>query len=97
MPDPDMELLSRAEQHVVADVGVRDCWGFVIEGIRLGWLNRSKVRKLISQLQEHEDYGLDELLFELRDDRLRVSLLDDHAECARAAMLEELELLVNLL
>ena len=90
-----MQFLSRAEQHIPSDADVRDCWGFVVEGIRLGWLNPNKVRKLIGHLRAHEDYGLDELLFELRDNRLHVSLLDDNAECASDAMLEELELLLN--
>jgi hypothetical protein len=94
MPDPDTKLLARAEQQIPADPGVRDCWGFVIEGIKLGWLNENKVRKLIGHLRQHEDYGLDELLFEEVNERLRVSFLDDSAECSPGAMIEELEALL---
>jgi len=95
MPDPDMQLLAHAERQVPSDPGVRDCWGFVVEGIRLGWLSSAKIQKLIGHLREHEDYGLDELIFEQRDDLLHVSLLDDHAECASASMIKELELLLS--
>ena len=95
MPAPDKQLLAQAEQHIPADPGVRECWGLVIEGIKLGWLIPNKLRKLIGHLREHEDYGLDELLFEEVNDRLRVSFLDDSAECSLAAMIEELESLLS--
>lgn len=94
MPDPNMQLLARAEQHIPTDPDVRDCWAFVIEGIKLGWLSPNKVRKLIGHLRQHEHYGLDELLFEEVDDRLRVSFLDNRAECSTVTMIEELESLL---
>jgi hypothetical protein len=94
MPDTDMHLLALAEQQIPTDLGVRECWGFVIDGIKLGWLNSNKIQKLINQLRQHEDYGLDELLFEHINDHLRVSFLTDAAECTPAALVKELELLL---
>jgi len=73
MPDPDMQLLAHAERQVPSDPGVRDCWGFVVEGIRLGWLSSAKIQKLIGHLREHEDYGLDELIFLPNAEILRVA------------------------
>ena len=95
MPAPDTELLTKAEHHIPADPGVRDCWGFIVEGIKLGWLDRDNIRELIGYLQNHEHYGLDELLFEEVGDCLRVSFLDDSAECASDIMINELERLVT--
>lgn len=95
MPDLDMALLAKAEQMTPLDPDVRNCWAFVIEGIRLGWLNPNKIRKLIGHLRQHEDYAIDELAFDEIDGRLRVSFLDDRAECAPKAMIEELETLVD--
>jgi len=94
MPDPDAQLLALAERRVPADPGVRDCWGFVIEGIRVGWLDRGEIRELIDYLRDHHHFGVEELLFEKDGDHLRVSFLDDRAWCSPAAMLEELEALI---
>jgi hypothetical protein len=94
MPDIDTPLLVQAGQRIPADLDVRECWGFVIEGIKLGWLSSYKIQKLVNQLRHHEDYGIGELLFEHIDDRLRVSFLSDSAECTSAALIKELELLL---
>jgi len=94
MPNTDMHLLARAEQQTPADLGVHECWGFITEGIKLGWLNAETIQKLISQLRRQEDYGLDELLFEQINDHLRVSFLTDIAECAPIELIRELELLL---
>jgi hypothetical protein len=94
MPDPDTRLLALAEERVPADIGVRECWSFIVEGIKLGWLNPDKIRKLIEHIRQHEDYAIDELAFDELDDRLRVSFLDDSSECSPAAMIDELESLL---
>jgi hypothetical protein len=97
MPTPDLELLQQLQQHTPADARVRDCWGFVTEGVKLGWMDRDAIRELMRCLRQHEHLGLDELLFEEIGDHLRVSFLDDHAECSPVAMVEELEALLKTL
>jgi hypothetical protein len=91
MPTPDMELLQQLQQHTPADAQVRDCWGFLAEGVKLGWIDRDVIRELVQRLGQHEHLGLDELLFEEIGDNLRVSFLDDYAECSPVAMVKELE------
>jgi hypothetical protein len=95
MPPTDSVLLEHAQQRVPQDEGVRDCWKFIIQGIKVGWLSRSEIREVVGHLSRHEDYGLDELLFEEVDERLRISFLDDWAECSPAAMIDELRELLQ--
>lgn len=97
MPTPDMELFEQLQRHTPADAQVRDCWGFLAEGVRLGWVDRDALRELTQRLRQHEHLGLDELMFEEIGDNLRVSLLDDHAECSPVAMVEELEAFLEAL
>jgi hypothetical protein len=68
---------------------------FIIQGIKVGWLSRSAIREVIGRLSRHEDYDLDELLFDEIDDRFRISFLDDWAECSPAAMIDELRELLD--
>jgi hypothetical protein len=95
MPAPDDGLLRAAQDRMPSDDGIRACWDFVVEGLKVGWLNRARLQELIGYLRRHEHYGLDELLFEEIGDNLRASFLSDSAECSPAAMIDELEALLS--
>jgi hypothetical protein len=91
MPTPDMQLFQQIQQYVPTDAGVRDCWGFLTEGVKLGWIDLDALQELTERLEQHEHLGVEELLFEEIGDNLRVSFLDDYAECGPDVMIQELK------
>lgn len=95
MSEPQAALLRRARQQISRDPRVRDCWELVVHAIELGWLDRDELTELIEQLGHGRDAAIDELTFAHLGDQLRISLLDDHATCAPAAMLAALTELVT--
>jgi hypothetical protein len=94
MADAHLHLLERARRTIPADPAVRSCWAFVVEGIQVGWLTRREIDKLVAFLRDGRDWTTDELVFEHRDFVVRVSFLDDHAECSPAELAKELEALL---
>lgn len=95
MSTSDHGLLRAAQHRLPSDEAVRECWDFVVAGLKVGWLNRATLQELIGYLRRHEHYGVDELLFEELGGNLRVSFLGDWAECSPAAMIDELEALLS--
>ena len=89
MPDT-MDLLARAKQYSPADPEIAACWGLVVKGIDVGWLDLDEIRELVEHLRGHRDFGIEELLFAHLGERLRVSFLDDQATCSPPAMIEAL-------
>jgi NhaP-type Na+/H+ or K+/H+ antiporter len=85
-----MNLSARAKQYAPRDPDAATCWGLVMKAIDVGWLDSDELRELISHLQDHRDFGIEELLFAHVGDRLRVSFLDDKASCSPAAMIAAL-------
>jgi hypothetical protein len=81
---PDKDLLRAAQHRGRSDDGIRECWDFVVEGLKVSWLNRATLQEWIDHLRRHEHYGLDELLFEEIGDNLRGAFLGDWAECSPA-------------
>jgi hypothetical protein len=75
------ELTAAARTLVPADRESADCWRFVIQGLEIGWLDDEELVDLARHLREGRDFGVEELLFAHLGDRLRVSFLDDAAEC----------------
>ncbi|WNG20922.1 hypothetical protein [Cystobacter fuscus] len=94
MPNPDSTLLARAERRLPIDKEVLKCWPCVLQGLELGWLGRDEIRELLAELRQENSYGVQELQFEHRGDRLHVSFLDQQAVCSPAAMIKELEALI---
>jgi hypothetical protein len=91
---PNSHLLDLAQRTVPADPAVRDCWSFIVQGIEVGWVTERGIDKLVAFLRDGRDWTTDELVFEHRDDVVRVSFLDDHAECSPAELAKELEALL---
>jgi hypothetical protein len=85
-----MNLSARAKQYAPRDPDAATCWGLVVKAIDVGWLDSDELRELVSHLQDHRDFGIEELLFAHVGDRLRVSFLDDKASCSPAAMIAAL-------
>lgn len=94
MPNPDSTLLARAERRLPADKEVRNCWPWVLQGLKLGWLGRDEIQELLAELRQDNSYGVEELSFEHRGDRLHVSFLDQRAVCSPVAMIKELEAVI---
>ncbi|MBN1961754.1 MAG: hypothetical protein JW841_12490 [Deltaproteobacteria bacterium] len=57
-------LLIKAKQTVLTDADVRECWQFVVQGITAGWLDEDEINELLSELRQHRDFGIEELMFE---------------------------------
>jgi hypothetical protein len=89
------DLLACATRHTPTDPGVRDCWDFVMKGIKVGWLDDEELRDLLEHLRAGRDFGVEELLFAHIGDQLRVSFLDDRATCSPAALVVALAALVD--
>jgi hypothetical protein len=94
MPDSDDEFPAYVRNHVPADPDVQSCWHMITQGVRARWLERGGIEHLVECLNHYDDYGTGELLFDNIDGRLRVSFLGDYAECARDALVEELNSLL---
>ena len=93
-PSPDdrenaLEQLAASLQPDAGDLGA--CWGIVTRGIGYHQLDDETLQDLIVSLREHSDFIVDELGFEFAQDRLRVWLLDDYADCDPEAMIALLE------
>ena len=84
------DLLARATQYAPEDQGLRGCWGLIVRGIEVGWLDDNEMRELLEHLRAHRDFGVEELLFAHVGDRLRVSFLDDHSTCLPSMMITAL-------
>ena len=98
MPEPDLDLLSRAREHAprLHDPAVAACWPLVIGGIELGWLAETELRELAGYLRDGRDWGVEELLFASLGDVVRVTLLDDEGTCAPRLMADALDALLEM-
>jgi hypothetical protein len=83
-------LLDQAKRWILSNQEVRGCWHLVVQGIELGWLDREELHELLKYLRNHEEYGVEELLFSYVGAEVQVSFLDDHAMCSPEALIEEL-------
>jgi hypothetical protein len=92
--DPFNRLLEIARRTVPVDPALRNCWTFIVQGIEVGWLTQLGIDKLVAFLRDGRDWTTDELSFEHLDDAVRVSFLDDHAECSPVELAKKLEALL---
>jgi hypothetical protein len=95
MPETPQDLLARAARYTPTSPEARDCWDFVMKGIKVGWLDDEELRDLLGHLRAGRDFGVEELLFAHIGDQLRVSFLDDRATCSPAALLTALTALAS--
>lgn len=95
MPEAPQDLLSRAARYTPANQEGRDCWAFVVKGIKVGWLDDEEFRDLLEHLRAGRDFGVEELLFAHIGNQIRVSFLDDRATCAPTALIAALTAVVD--
>jgi hypothetical protein len=95
MPDPDLELLAKARAQTPADPAVRDCWGFIVRGIEVGWLDADEIHELLGYLRKDTDFTVEELSFWFAAGKLTVSFLGERIECSAALLIRELETLAG--
>jgi hypothetical protein len=57
------------------------CWRFLIDATAVGWLTVALLEDLTYCLRTRVDFGVQELLFDFIDGRLRVAFLDDEIFC----------------
>jgi hypothetical protein len=81
MPDSDLTLLDKARSVSLNDADLASCWQHVVRGIEVGWLDEDEIRELVHDLRNRIDYGVQELFFERRGDRMHVRLLRDDRTC----------------
>ncbi len=68
------------------------CWQILLRGLQADWVaTAGELDELIEELERGHDYVVEELGFEIRDDSVRVSLLDDKAECPRQDLIRALK------
>lgn len=84
------KLLERAREYSPADPEVAACWGLVMKGIEVGWIDQDELTQLVQHLRDCRDFGVDELLFAHVGDRIRVSFLDDRTTCSSDALVTAL-------
>ena len=90
LPGESDPLLRPAQSWIVSDPTARNCWRLVVQGIELKWLENEELEELLSALKNHEEFGIEELLFAYSGDELTVSFLDDRATCLPDALVSEL-------
>jgi len=76
------------------DPDLASCWQYVVRGIEVGWLDEDELRELVQNLRERVDHGVEELLFERRNDRMHVIFLGDDCTCDSDALISSLEALI---
>jgi hypothetical protein len=100
MNGEDRDLYALGEMIQPDDPEASACWRILLRGLMAGYLQDAddlkQIEDFIASPGQYSDIGVEELMFERHDGRLRVSLLDDAAECDAAKFSDELAKLVGI-
>jgi hypothetical protein len=80
MSDHDVQLLEAARRVKPGDAGLAEAWHYLVEAIRVGWIDRPQMVELVAGLERREDFVVGELGLEFLEDRFRVSFIRNELE-----------------
>ena len=84
-------LIQLAQELQPEEPDLAACWDLVIRGLEVGWLGIDGLDKLLDYLPCGNDYGVEELLFDILGDDLQVSFLDEDLYCSPEDMIRQLQ------